>query len=519
MIKIKKLTVIFLALMMLVLSACGGDKYENREDTLYIVSINKGYGVQWLKDIAELYEEKTDMKVDISIVYDDNIIINRLESGPEFCNYDLIFSGDLKTNNFLADLTDVYETTLEGKTKTIKESIDKTLLDCFREKDKGGNDVYYTMPWTQGVNGLLVNYEAASELFGANWQQQYPLRTTNELLAFAQAIKSEGKNAFGHCADTNYYMFLYDTWWAQYEGLDNIADFFEGKYTDFAGEEKIGPEVFLQQGRLESMEVMEAIFAPPPKGGGYSDPRSNGITWEVTQTYFMLGQFIMFSNGDWNNLEMSKSFPNTDIRFVKVPVISSLADKLGITENDLRNIIDYIDSDRTIAKPSFTSTNSDYNSDEIIEHIAESRALTNTFADAHVMAIPSYSKKIVQAKDFIKLMISDEGQKLYTLATNGLTLGYGYDLESADYYNSLSAFAKSRWQIAKNAKYFLFSKATFEGLKIGNSTFRAHDLAPLEVLISRDVNRMTAQQIFEYDYTYWNGQNWLNLLATSQGGK
>ncbi len=499
-----RLLSLFTALICAVSTAACSANGNNEEDyvgktVVNIVSINKGYGVQWLKDVAAIFEQQHEnVKVKISVVYDDSVIKNNLESGRKYCDYDLMFTGagTMSKTNFVADLTDVYDSTLPGKTQTIGESMDQTLKAAFAENGTTPTKYYY-MPWTAGIDGFLVNYEAAAKLFGEGWENTYKLRTTNEVLAFAAAIKAKGANAFGHCADTHYYHFLYETWWAQYEGLQGISDYYNGIYYDAFGEKQIGPEVCLQQGRLESLKVMESIFS-----NGYSDPRSNGNTFEVTQTYFMLGEFVMFSNGDWNNLEMSKSFPNTDIRFYKTPVISSLGTKLGISEAQLIEVIDYIDG-ASSQKPAV--------SDEIIETIRESRSLIHTYASAHSMAIPEYSDHIDLAKEFIKLLISDVGQAAYAKATGGLTLGYGYDLEKFDGYDSLSKFAKTRWEVQKNSNYYLMIDSKFGS--VGLTAFKCRDIAPLPVALSRDYDRKTAQYLYEYDYNYWNGQNWSTLVT------
>ncbi|MDR2202333.1 MAG: extracellular solute-binding protein [Clostridiales bacterium] len=494
-------------------AACGksGGKYENKEDTLYIVSINKGYGVQWLRDIAERFKATHEgIDVNVTAVYDDGVTKNTLESGAAYCNYDLMFTGlgkNIAAGSFLADLTDVYNSTLSGRTQTVEDSLDPTLKAAFKNIGPDGKAGYNVMAWTQGVNGLLINYEAATKALGAGWEQNYPLRTTNELIAFAAAIKGAGKNAFGHCANTHYYQFVYDTWWAQYEGIAGLTDYYNGIYSIDDGDGGTltgeGPEVALQQGRLESLKVMESIFAPSPAGGLYSHPKSNGITWETMQTYFMLGEFVMLSNGDWNNLEMSKSFPNTDVRFIKLPIVSALGAKLGLDENTLGSVIDYVDAGQTGAKPSA--------SDEAIAAVAESRRFSHTYADAHTLAIPSYSKKIDLAKDFIKLLLSDEGQQIYAKATGGLTAGYGFDYAASPDYASASPFAKSRWQIAKDVRYYLFPEAKFSSL---NSFSAARRLAPMPVLLSRDTDRKTAQWIYEYEYGYYKEQ-WANLVATA----
>ena len=507
-----------LALLLAVIMACSftgcKDKFENRDDTLYIVAINKGYGTQWLKDIGELFSQKyPGYTVDVTEVYDDGVITQRLESGAEYCNYDLMISGagrGLNDGSLLADLTDVYEDTLPGRSDTIMGQTDPTLLDSFRVENADGTESLKYMAWTDGVNGLLINYSAANALLGADWESRYSLRTTDELLEFAAAIKSAATaassdvTAFGHCADTHYYHFLYETWWAQYEGLTGVNNFYNGIYYDEAEESyQEGPGVFEQQGLLESMKVMYEIFSPDAEGGGYSHSRYSGMQWDAMQTQFMLGSFVMLSNGDWNNLEMSRQFPDADVRFVRLPVISALGEKLGISEQELRDAVDYADGK--------TQTAPDIGEDELAA-VVEARTLTHTYADAYVMASPSYSKKIDAAKDYIKLMLSDEGQNLYVDATGGLTAGSGYNLENHPDYENLSDFAKSRWNILKGRSFFLFPQAKYA--KAGIQPFGVRSLGPVEALMARDYNRYTAKMAVDYDITFYNtGANWSNLAA------
>lgn len=473
-------------------SACG--KSQNDANTLYVVSINKGYGTEWLKSVAKAYEAKnSDISIDIKPVYDDGIIKNNLESGAQFCNYDLMFTGNFQfsTPQYLADLSDLYSSVPEGKDKTVEELLDKTVRSAFKMKNDSGEDKYYYMPWTNGVEGLLVNYDAAKTVLGSDWESKYKMRTTDELLEFAYAIKNAGKDvyAFGHCADTHYYHFLYETWWAQCEGTESIKNYYNGRYYDeISSTMEIGPEICKQEGRLQSLKVMESIFA----GKGLSDKDNNGRQFDTIQTLFMKGKFVLFSNGDWNNLEMSKSYPNVDVRFVRCPIISKLGEKLGITEEKLRAIIDYVDGE-TSQKPEVA--------DSVIEKIREARCLTHSQIDAQTMAIPAYSTKINIAKDFVKFLISQEGQNIFVEKTGGITIGFGYDFEKNPSYSSMSAFAKSRWQIAKNASYYLYPQEKLS--KVGLTAFKVKELAPIPVLLCRDTKPMTAQEIFDYDYNYW----------------
>ncbi|MCL2752250.1 MAG: hypothetical protein FWE62_05795 [Firmicutes bacterium] len=113
--------------------ACGDGKFENRDDTLYVVSINKGYGVKWLEDNAAAFESKNPgIKVKITPVYDDSTITDTLESGEKYCNYDLMFTGMstiTQSPSLLADLTDLYNYTIPGRSAPVKEVM---ILRCAR---------------------------------------------------------------------------------------------------------------------------------------------------------------------------------------------------------------------------------------------------------------------------------------------------------------------------------------------------------------------------------------------------
>lgn len=474
-------------------AGCGGNKIEHDENTLYVAAINKGYGIEWLYGLLDEFSAAKGIKYEVTPVYDDSQITTRIESGAEYCNYDLVFTANKKpaADRFLADLTDVYASTYESGSRagqTIQDSMDDRVWNFVEGSGKN------VIPWTGGVNGLMVNYQAVAKVLGDGWENTYKVRTTDELIDFCEVLSEKGLAPFLHAAATQYYQFLYDCWFAQYNGIQGVNDYFEGKYVDEFGATRIGPEVCFNQGVLESAKVMEEIFS-----NGYSHKDSNGLEWDVCQTYFMLGNSAMFCNGDWNNQEMSKQFPNTDIRMIQTPVISALGDKLGITEEQLVQLIDYVDA--TNAGESATKPSID-NVDDLIAAVKEARSWAFTYADYHMGSVISYSTKIDLAKEFLKYMASDAGQAKFVEKTKGLTMCYGYDLESYAKYNELPAFAKSRWTIARDATlYFIDSTSTFGG--VGLQPFHMRTVAPLEVLLSRTTNRKTAQDIYEEDYEYY----------------
>lgn len=513
------------------LTACGGGtgkSYDGKnvadsENTLDIVTLDKGYGTDWLYALADAYKDKyPEVEITITKETEDANITNKLEMGGEYSKYDLFFAGtDVRSmitsmlngdeeKSYLADLTDVYEAQPDGK--MIKDTLDPSLLAVF-QYEKDGEEKYYTMPWVQTIAGLLANEEVLAEKLGEDWESQYPVRTTNELLAVCAKLAEKDVPAFIHAADTSYYQFLYEVWWGQYEGLESIENFYSGRYFDEVEQKyKVGPEIFNQQGRLEALNVMEDIF-----GAGYSDKRSNSYTWNETQTHFMLGDAAFFSNGDWNNLEMEKSFPDSKVRFVRTPIVSALGEKLGITEEQLCQVIDYVDGmldGEETEKPSFAPTGA-YTMDQVIEEVKKARTLTYTYSNYFTAFAASYGKGLEHAKNFLIFMASEEGQEIFAKAMDGPTLPYGYDVQSNDeIWSSYSDYAKSRWVIARNASYQYIRTDKPLGA-VSMNAYRAISKAPIEVLLCHEDSntRMTAQEIYETDYTYYKGSTaWEDLL-------
>lgn len=504
--KIKKVLAIIMSAMMLFTVACGkggSSEPKDKDKTLYVAAINKGYGIDWLEAMLEEFCESKGWSYVLYPVYTDGELTQKIEAGEIACDYDLVFTGAgmIADEKFLMDLTDVLESTIEEGDragKKISEVMDVNVYNALQNED----GKYYKLPWTGGINGLIYNNDAIGKVLGKNWQEKYPCRTTNELIAFCKTLQAAGLAPFIHSAETNYYSFFYEAWFAQYNGSEGLNDYYNAKFSDFLGEETVGVGVARNAGVLESAKVMESIFS-----NGYSHEKSNSIDWEVTQTMFMAGESAMFSNGDWNHTEMMKQFPNSDIRFMRLPIISALGTKLGITEEQLIKVVDYVDG-----KGETPGVSSDkYSEEQIIDLVKEARTWAASYADAHNLFVPIYTKKADMVKEFLKYMVSDAGQHTFSTNTGGLTMCYGYNLEEDAEFESFSTFAKTRWDIAQDVNLFITSRSEAYA-RVGLAPFKARALAPLEVLLSRKDDRYTAQMIYDYDYEYWKN-NW-NLLTS-----
>lgn len=504
------------------MSACNEKVAPDGETTLDIMILNKGFGTDWLYALKDAFEEKNPgITITVKPEYSESTLDTAIGAGLEYNRYDLFFGGSvmnsqvegqLKGNtDYFEDLAEVYEAVPEGETRPIGEKFTTRLKDAYTFYEDG-EERYFTMPWVLNVNGLLCNNEAVVKVLGENWQETYPCRTTDELIEFCTALSGK-LSAFVHCADKQFYHFMYETWWAQYEGLEGIENFYSGlAYDELEGKYVTSTAIFEQPGRLAAMKVMERLFNPV---NGFSMEESSGFTWNQAQMNFMAGNSAMFSNGDWNNIEMGKSFPDSDIRFIKMPIVSELGAKLGITETELRTAIDYADAlsdGESPAAPTMQSTQG-LSSEEVLQAVCKARQVAHTTSQYFSAYVASYGLGKELAKDFLIFMASDEGQKIFADATGGLTMPYSYDLESdSEGYAKYSEFAKSRWNIVKNADYFYYH---FE-LPLGGAgllPFEAVKLAPIEVLMSRKNDPYTAQEIVDEDINYYGiPQRWTNLL-------
>lgn len=519
----KLLAVVLTVLLVGSAFACGEKDPPDGDNTLDIMVINKGFGTKWLYALAEAFEDDHEgVVVTVKEEYSEDTLDSKLQAGLAYSKYDLFFGGTVMnaqingqlhgSSDYLENLNDVYAAVPAGESRSIEQKFTSSLVKAYTYEDAAGETVRYTMPWVQNVNGLLCNNEAVEAVLGANWQTRYPCRTTDELVEFCQEL--DGKlPAFIHCADKQYYHFLYETWWAQYEGLDEIENFYKGlAYNAQSQKYEVSTDIFLQPGRLEAISVLERLLNPV---NGFDIKDSNGFTWNQVQMNFMSGKSAMFSNGDWNNLEMGKNFPNNDVRFLKMPVISALGEKLGIDEAELRAAVTYADgvlAGKTPQAPELHPTGK-YSAEEVLAEVCAARRVAHTTSQYFSTYVASYGLGKELAKEFLVFMASDRGQRIFTEATGGLTMPYGYDLAADEAaYANYSQFAKSRWEIVKHADYF-YNHFELPLGEAGLLPFEAVKLAPIEVLVSRLNKTMSAEDVCNEDVKYYGiPQHWTNLL-------
>ena len=256
--------------------------------------------------------------------------------------------------------------------------------------------------------------------------------------------------------------------------------------------------IMRQEGIYEALKVMESLMY----GGQYVYPQSHGLSWEESDTFFMMGYAAMKYAGDWTQLENMKNFSNVELEYFRAPIVSALGTKLGITEEQLIALIDYVDAvkdGKTATKPNIST--SEMNTDELIARVYEARSVYPSYVDQHTVGVVEYNKKDIGI-DFLKFMISDEGQAIFFEKSKGLSQPYGYDAEQTAAFANMNSFAKSRWIISKDQiPVYANGHLRFGG--VGLELVPYGKVQPVDSAFAQ--KKVTAKDVWDYGYTQTAG--------------
>ncbi len=513
----KILAVCLVAVSLFTLAACGGGKDEVPEGKteLKITYFNGGYGGEWLEQMKAAYEVyNKNAHITLTPYTGKTNPISQIEGGSVV--YDLYFMNStgmgLAAGGYLEDLTDVYKSNATGDDKTVEAKMLPAYQKYF---DLSGvsqvSGQYYAMPWATGYSGLIYNKTTLDKLFGEN---AYSLpRTTDELTSFSDQIVGKGGYPFVWSSQTEYWTFMFNIWWAQYEGAQGYEDYFTGTVRDENGNPSVdlNAQVLRQQGRLESFKLLEKYMK---KSNGYSHKNCDSMDFMSAQAAFFgrgyandksLCAFMI--NGDWTDSEMKLSAAkyNQDVRFMRAPIVSALGTKLGITETELRAVVDYVDGVSNEA-PAINPTGK-YGVQEVIDAVREARQMVYDLGRHHNVVIPKGAKQVELAKDFLKFFASDSASEIYVDALEGLNLPYGYAPTNT---TKFSTFVKSLNEAYPNpvpVSYYKTTPLTFAG-----NLYTHADV--FETSLFGGVK--TAQDLFNNTITrYTVTRNWNDMLKVS----
>lgn len=513
--------------MILSSSACSvsGSKVDNTvEDTttLNIMILNRGYGIQWVKDLATEFEKKNEgVTVNVKDATDSTQMDTSIRSGSKKNDVDLYFHVyDNQTASLvdtysgidggIYDLTELYNTTIPGESVTYGEKMSATVKG---ELELNGK--YYSVPWATASLGIFYNETVLNAQLGeGKWSLP---NTSDELLALGDsfvAANTSNKNKYflfpGGLDQVARVMFL--SWWAQYEGVVTYKLFWEGKYNDPEdGLEGNSIKIYSQEGRLKSLEALEPLLRA---SNGYANENATNITqsnFKQYQTRFFSksGGYALYPCGDWLEQESATGGDST-IKMMKLPVVSSIIEKCPTIADDaeLSALITAIDANDV----SLTGTGYDVSQDDY-DKVAEARSVVTSMASNHIGYIPAYANAKKLASNFLLFMASDEGIAIYKNAVKGGFLPFTYNYETLD---NLTTLERSVVEATKGATYVFQSQKNQLFYKGGIYSYTMPDIyieGALNVAKSSKYY-MTAKDVFDWYTNYYNEQSrWNTALS------
>ncbi len=513
---------------------------------LKIRVLKKGYGDTYVDELAKAYTLKTGIEVSYKPTGELTQIEAELKAGPSVNDYDLYFhishlGNILKDGGTYAkgwnglvfeDLSDVMSTVPVGyqTTETVAEMLNQYAYEGTLYEGKS-----YGVPYALALEGLLYNESLMVEFFGEDYHTP---RTSDEMFEMFDfiakggdetkakgnyKIKGEGRNKyqvfpFAYPGRANYMLYPFIAFWAQQLGQEGYYQLLEGK--DLSGE--YSAEIFASDERYNAFEVVHDMItvgdlnkvgkAERPLYDGYVSMDNRTYDHTRAQVDFLSGKAVFMTTGDWVEREMEALFPNpTNIKFMRMPVISTiidfLPDKTITTDAQLQEVVEYVDNGGTKGFGSY--------SDADVAKVREARLTINCESETHMMVVPAYSDNIEGAKDFIKFVLSKEGQEIQMKYSYGNSVPYSLDYKATygTIYENLSVLSKSKLDIASNANLvgLLYNKPiTYKGgMELVDLTSLTMEGAFGNNTATADYKKPVDYFTTDYNYVVENFQDWL----------
>lgn len=499
---------------------CGGSGGE--VGVLSIAAFEGGNGNQYASALAKAFQKyNPDVKLDV--LCDPTVpesAATALESNSSSVDVYIVNGVNIgmlceNADGALANLNDVFsskpKTDKEEGEKTIEQLIDSHLLSSMQYGGDfpkyAGN--YYAIPTGSNPVGLVLNTTVLDDVLGeGNWQVP---RTSNELLALCDAIQLADEKVqvgteqyqvypmiyAGNAVE--YWRYMWYCWQAQYDG---VKAFHEAQACKIGGE--YTKDAYFSAGKEKAMGVLETLIA---RTNDYCHPDSMSNKHTVSQKYFMQGRAAMMCTGDWIENETGTAY-NPDLMMIKAPVLSDVANLIGLTgtaaEKDaaLADLIDKIDAGET-ADARLTEDN--------FKKLAEARDVVFTLANSQIAVIPSTSVNMEIAKDFLRFMYSKEGFEIFLETTGGSRLPVAdYEIPS-EFASKMTTFGKSVRAIADSEPQYIYTSAKDPiRFRAGLEEFVSSEQP--EVAMGKKTGAMTAASYFAQEKNLLNNM-WSALMS------
>ncbi len=507
---------------------CGNTGDDGK--TVYAYVLKKGYGDQWLKALAEEFEKQAwvqekypGVKIKVEGDANNKAYYSEIVKGEKskydmmFCNYAI----DTAQDSSNVDLTEiVYNQLVPGEDVKYIDKLQEGVADFESYTDVNGDTKYGSVATISGSYGILYN-KTRLELLG----EKIP-NTTKEWFDIMERVKNrtpDDKYGYNYSimnAENGYSFETWYVWWMQYEGKEGYENFYKGIYDG----DNFGENVLKQQGRLESLKVMENCFK---RANGYYYPDSATIEFPIqAQILLTEGKGLFHFNGDYFAQEMHEyTDENSDvIGFMKTPVVSAIIDKTPTIKDDeqLSAIITEIDAGKTYdqsnAKAQGVSA-TDY------AKIEEARGSIYSSLIATGGMICSWSDKIDICADFLRFTASDIAIEA-VLKNSDFVPAFKSNVktENPELFESLGFIQKTLFDtfngkptLIKNGSSFVLGKAGLTSLASLET-----EKINFEDVFGRpeDGNPApkTAEEVWQDDFDYWTKNdraNWRMLLQNA----
>lgn len=409
---------------------------EGGDSVIQVRVYNGGYGTAWLHEIANKFH---DAFPQYTVKFEEESSLVSQTAGNEMLTpnknqIDLYFSngsdvstliskskGVLKTSNktLLEPLNDIFESKAIGyngkeESKTIKERFflgyeEAMTYNGIVEKWHGN---MYSLPWSDATTGVFVNKKVLDK-YGLD----LPL-TSDEFVHTMEVIASHTKEdkvypySFGGNNAPGYWLYLYETWFAQYAGQESFMDFMRCDPGD-GDIEHNGYKVYQNPAIYETLKVFEKFMK--------LDYSSNGSVNKMhteAQNEFLRDKSAYFVNGEWLLHEMYGDYKDEaeQILMLKTPILSVIGTEAGLTDAQLHTVVQAIDEKKTNSEIQALIPTA---SDAFLARVREARSIHDCIGVGHTMQIPSSSDCIDATKKFIRFIYSEDGCRSFRNVAKG----------------------------------------------------------------------------------------------------
>lgn len=553
----KSTTLLLLAVSMFALSACNinNDERKSRPKSFSFAYRRSGYD-EWGKEVADYYMDHvdTDVYIDCSYFENSETIRNNIISGAaglaDLYQLEVDLSGG---EDYLVELTDIYNSISpdEGNTSIlIRDKIDENILDIYNEKSKNDQGLYedhfYRMPQTLANGWNWVYNKTTLDLVLGNNNWELP-KTTDEMFALYERIVNSNK-AFPivMCGDGNisgeYIRYGNEIWFAQMMGKEKYDAYFDGYYFDEHGERKFAltAPTQIENARMEINEAYSTVYRLFNQDNYYVHPKSGAFDFNSVNEAIYCGYEHStgrkFSTeggsrtylppcfaflGTWMEKEIKDDLETgyitkegQEILAMRMPIISSIINRTPTINDDLTlsDVIDYVDGTST-SLPAGVSQ-------EDVAIIKEARSFIPELI-CREMAIPKTSRKVDEAKKFLKWLTTEEAQIVVSKYTGGINiLPYGYNPTDSDMGFAISNYVKSFNDIAVNSIVLDEGRISRPYAKFVNNTWFSSSLSDAASLnrniFNNRANLPTDDNVtYFYNKVYGNGGTaYRNMMRT-----